>query len=200
MHIMGKLAVTACVLLATASLFAAEHTHQWGQWVHDDGEKTHSSQCLVCGERKTVACYTVSATVGGVKKNVCLFCGDSADGTFPAVEATAKPVVSNAKVQRGDLAVRGLKNPFPEDKSIRYAFTVGYCNEGALASFKNRSAVTFQLPAEIPDSFELVRVSTSSGDDSTSASERWNVLDHTCKDGMLSFETKFSALYCVIVR
>lgn len=200
MRMMGKLAMTACVLLAAASLFAAGHTHQWGPWVHDDGEKTHSSQCLVCGERKTVGCYTVSATVGGVKKNVCLFCGDSADGTFPAVEATAKPVVSNAKVQRGELAVRGLENPFPEDKSIRYAFTVGYCNEGALASFKNRSAVTFRLPAGIPDSFELVRVSTSSGDDSTSPSERWNVMEHVVDGGELSFETKFSALYLLIVR
>lgn len=190
----------AALLLLTVPFAASaeEHVHRWGAWTKVENASEHTATCADCGETKTVKCTGNTVTLDGDKQSVCPFCGANAYGAFTLIEgATATPTVEKPKTQRGEFVAFGKAMPFEAvDPSVLYAFTIGYTLDGGVATFKNKSTVSLPI-ADLPENFQLIRISTSSGDDSTSAKEEWIDIEYTYENGILSFETKNPALHII---
>ncbi|MDO5378566.1 MAG: hypothetical protein Q4G52_09555 [Clostridia bacterium] len=196
-----KLCGLLTALLVCANIFAAsaeEHAHSWGAWTKVDGASQHTAACTDCGETKTVRCTSNTVTLGGDKQSVCAYCGANEYGAFERIEgAAATPLAENPSSQRGEFVAFGKAMPFEEaDSSVLYAFTIGYELDGGVATFKNKSTVSLPI-ADLPEGFQLIRISTSSGDDSTSPKEEWVDIEYAYENGVLSFDTKNPALYIV---
>lgn len=191
--------LAAVALLAVAFTAAAEeHAHSWSAWVKVENASSHTATCADCGETKTVKCTGNTVTLGGNKQSVCAYCGANAFGAFERIEgATATPLAEKPGKQRGEFVAFGKAMPFESvDASVLYAFTIGYGLDGGVATFKNKSTVCLPI-ADLPDGFHLIRITTSSGDDSTSPKEEWVNIQYTYEDGILSFDTKNPALHIV---
>ncbi len=190
-----------CLLIpGLAGAEAPDHEHAWGEWTHNNEGGTHTAECAVCGESRTVKCYNTTVTINENRINVCLFCGYAPFGMLSVIpEAKATPVENDSKAQHGVFVARGIEKPFGEkEPDILYAFTIAYCLDGGLATFKNKSVVSLPLKLDLPEGFKLEKVSVSSGDDSTQRKEEWIDTDYTYEDGVLSFISKSSTLYLII--
>lgn len=187
------------LLLASSALAESAHTHTWSEWLKEESGSNHTAVCETCGESSSVKHYTSSVNIGGSSRSICLICGNSAVGTFAAVEgATAVPVSETPKTQRGDFLVREMASPWAEDPSVLYAFTLLYAYNGGLATFKNQVTVSLPISVALPESVQLLRVRSSSGDDSVQNPETWIDMESTWENGVLTFQTQVPGLYLVV--
>lgn len=195
----GGAALGLMLAMAVGAAAAEEHVHTWSAWKAAESGSQHTAVCTECGEEKTTKCTTYSVTLDNQKLSVCTYCGANKYGEFEKVEeATATPIAENPAAQKGEFVVMGKAEPFTElDDSVLYAFTIGYNRDGEAATFKNKSTV--QIPVgEGLEAFKLIRVTPSSGDDSTQTAEKWTDIEYTYENGVLSFETKNPALHMLM--
>lgn len=195
----GCAALGMMLAMAVGTAAAEEHIHTWSAWKATESGSQHTATCTECGEEKTAKCTTYTATLDQEKISVCAYCGANKYGEFERIEeATATPIADNPSAQKGEFIVMGKAEPFAEaDDSVIYAFTIGYARDGEAATFKNKSVVRLPIGEEI-GAFKLIRVTPSSGDDSTQTAEKWTEIEYTYENGVLSFETKNPALHMLV--
>lgn len=195
--------ILAGILMLFSAVMAEEtHEHVWGEWTEAEGGG-HTASCVENdGASKTASHYTASVNISGKSYRVCLICGDYGNETLPLIEdASAAPVKENPSAQRGRLVVRGKANPFENDPSVLYAFTVCYERDGSLATFKNQSVISFSLQdLDLPEGFKLIRVQSSAGDDSVQNPEKWIEMGYEYQDGVFSFSTKTPTVYLLVAQ
>ncbi len=174
--------------------------HLWGERTLTENSSQHAAACVRgCGAAKTVKCTNVGITLGRSSMNICAICGTYKYGTFELIpQASALPVSDTPADQRGTLVVRGKTLPFEDtDPSVLYAFTLTYEWNGGMATFKNQSTISIPIDAELPEEFQLIRVSVSPGDDSVQRKEVWVGIEHDFTDGILTFAAKNPSLYII---
>ncbi|MBQ9299404.1 MAG: hypothetical protein IJ214_02720 [Clostridia bacterium] len=188
----------ALCLLGTLAFAAAEgaHEHVWGEWLPSDGG--HTAECAEDGDTLTVRHHTFSTgTISG--SAVCAMCGQYRDGVFPLIEgAEAVSQKAEPSTQRGIFVARGMETPYADAENVVYAFTVAYVHNGALATWKDVSTVSLPLDVELPENYQLIRITPAAGDDSVQNPERQIEMESAWEDGVLSFTTKTPALYLIV--
>lgn len=194
------LAAALCLALCLpCAVFGEEHEHVFAQWV--PAESGHEATCEECGETLTAKHYSFSSSIGGSSVGVCAMCGQCKDTVFGLIDGvevvSQKPTPSK---QRGAVVARGMEAPFEDEPEILYAFTLAYVQNGELATWKDVSDVKLPVDAELPESYQLVRVSPAAGDDSVQNPEERVEMESSYEDGVLCFVTKTPALYLVVAK
>ncbi len=176
---------------------ASEHEHVFGEWTPGENNM-HTALCEECGEELSARHYTFTSKMGEASVSVCAACGQYQDGVLALIEGaqalSEKPTPSK---QKGVFIARGLESPFAGDETIIYAFTAAYINNGELATWKDVSTVSLPLNIELPEDYQLVRVTPSAGDDSVQNPEKRTEMESSYEDGVLCFSTKTPALYLI---
>ena len=186
------------LLAAGAGLAEEAHEHTWGEWTPAEGG--HTAVCASCGEALTAKHYTFATRLGSFSDSVCGMCGQYSGGVFPLIEgASIASTKEKPSKQRGEFIARGMEKPF-SDENVLFAFTVAYANNGGLATWKDMSVITLPLPLTLPDTYRLIRVQPSAGDDSVQNPEKWIDLQSTWENGALTFTAKTPALYLLVAE
>ena len=197
-----RLAFFLMIALLCAAVFSRaespQHEHIWGEWLPT--AEGHTATCAEDGEALTARHYTFST--GTVSQSaVCAICGQYKNGVFPLIEgAQAQSQKKKPSSQRGSFMARGMKAPYENAPNVLYAFTVAYVQNGTLATWKDVSTVTLPLDAQLPEDYQLIRITPAAGDDSVQNPEQQIEMESTWAEGALTFVTKTPALYLILSK